>query len=69
MRVDRVCWDCILIGRVFWYSYLGAIEGMKATGDYQWQAATIEAYYCALILVLLPKTGVWVCFMTFIRIA
>ncbi|TPX66055.1 hypothetical protein SpCBS45565_g04757 [Spizellomyces sp. 'palustris'] len=40
-------------------SYSSAIETMKATGDYQWQAAAMEAYYCALILSLLPKTGLW----------
>ncbi|KAI9101236.1 transport protein Trs120 or TRAPPC9 TRAPP II complex subunit-domain-containing protein [Phlyctochytrium arcticum] len=40
-------------------SYSAAIEAMKATADYQWLGAAMEAYYCALILSLLPKTGVW----------
>ncbi|KAI8820488.1 TRAPP II complex [Fimicolochytrium jonesii] len=41
-------------------SFTSALEAMKASGDYQWQASALESYYCALTLSLLPKTGAWV---------
>ncbi|KAI8592489.1 TRAPP II complex [Geranomyces variabilis] len=40
-------------------SYSTALEAMKAMADYQWQACTMESYYCALLLSLLSKTGAW----------
>ncbi|KAJ3023435.1 hypothetical protein HKX48_003129 [Thoreauomyces humboldtii] len=61
-RAQKIVGDLFLLaGRIDLAisSYLVAMEAMKAASDYQWQAATMESYYCALILSVLPKTGVW----------
>ncbi|KAI8907040.1 TRAPP II complex [Powellomyces hirtus] len=61
-RAQKIVGDMFLLaGRVDLAisSYLTALEAMKTSADYQWQASTMESYYCALILSLLPKTGAW----------
>jgi hypothetical protein len=39
-----------------------AVEGMKQSGDYYWQACAMECYYAGLALLLINKAGLGVCF-------